>query len=59
MARIRGLLICAVALYLPVAATLAAEYQEVENVAPESAEEAPVGLEKIAKALEWRPRHNR
>ena len=57
MARIRGLLICAVALYLPVAATLAAEYQEVENVAPESAEEAPVGLEKIAKALEWRPRH--
>ena len=57
MARIRGQLICAVALYLPVAATLAAEYQEVENVAPESAEEAPVGLEKIAKALEWRPRH--
>ena len=55
MARIRGLLICAVALYLPVAATLAAEYQQLENLAAESAEEATVGLQDIDKLPAKRP----
>ncbi len=34
MTRIRYQLICAVALYAPVTATFAIEYQAVENIAP-------------------------
>ncbi len=55
MTNIRDRLICAVALYLLAVATLAEEYQQVENIAAESAQEASVGLPDIPSSREKRP----
>lgn len=55
MNKIRDRLICAVASYLLAVATLAEEYQQVENIAAESAEEASVGLADIPSGREKRP----
>ena len=55
MNRIRVRLICVVALHLLAAATLAEEYQQVENIAAESAEEASVGLPDIPSGRDKRP----
>lgn len=56
MSRIRYQLICAVALCAPVTATFAIEYQEAENIAPESAEVATVGVQAVDEARVWLPR---
>ena len=55
MNRIRDRLICAAVSYLLAVATLAEEYQQVENIAAESAEEALVGLPDIPSGREKRP----
>jgi hypothetical protein len=55
MNRFRDRLIGAVALYLLAVTTLAEEYQQVENIAAESAEEASVGLQDIPSGEEKRP----
>ena len=55
MIRVRDRLVGAVALYVLAAATLAEEYQQVENIAAESAEEASVGLPDIPSGREKRP----
>ncbi len=56
MNTIRDRLICAVALNLLVAATLASEYQQLENIAPESAEEASLGIKDIGEVPNKLPR---
>jgi len=56
MTRIRYQLICAVALCAPVTATFAIEYQAVENIAPESAEAAAVGVQAADETRAWLPR---
>ena len=55
MSRILNRLQCAAVLFLAAAATLAEEYQQVENIAAESAEEASVGLPDITSGREKRP----
>lgn len=45
-----------VALLSPTGESLAIEYQKVENIAPESAEESPVGLQEADKMRVWLPR---
>ena len=56
MIRIRDRLICTLALYSLAAVTLAAEYQQLEDIAPESAEEASTGLRDIIRTRERGPR---
>jgi hypothetical protein len=56
MTKYRYPLICAVTLCAPFSAALAAEYQKLENIAPESAEEATFGLQGSDGILTRRPK---
>jgi len=56
MTTIRNRPIYVVVLCATAAATHSAEYQRVENLAAESAEEASIGLQDIDKVPEKRPR---
>jgi hypothetical protein len=56
MTKIRYPLICAVTLITPLSVALAAEYQKLENIAPESAQEATFGLQGFDDILARRPK---
>jgi len=55
MIRILNQFLCTAVLFLLAAASFAEEYQQVENIAAESAEEASVGLQDISSGEEKRP----
>jgi hypothetical protein len=56
MTKIRYPLICAVTLCAPLSVALAAEYQKLENIAPESAQEATFGMQDSDDILTSQPK---